>query len=122
MAATGTALLFDDDPATSDSVRDLLAWKQVRVERTDDADAAIDCLKQTSYCGLILDLSLTNSRDVLLHMSEQHIGIPIIVISSKFPDSIRDMPIAPAIKLVLTKPLDPSLLASIILGLCGIEK
>ena len=92
----------------------------MRVERTSDADAAIDCLMKTSYCGLILDLSVTNSRDVLLHMSEQHIGLPIIVISSKLPDSIREMPIAPAIKLVLPKPPDPSLLATIILGLCGI--
>jgi DNA-binding response OmpR family regulator len=115
-----TALLVDDDPTTLDSVRELLPWQKVRVEMASDPDAAIDCLKKTHYCGLIVDLTLDRSCDVLLHLSEQHIEIPVVVISLKYPEFIRDLPIAPAIKLVLRKPLDPSLLASVILGLCGI--
>jgi len=119
-----TALVVDGDPSAIDSVRELLPWREVRVDTAGDAEAAIDCLKKGSYCGLILDLALANgdSLNLLRHMSEQRINIPIVVVASTFPDSIRELPIAQAIKLVLARPIDPSLLASIILGLCcGVE-
>jgi DNA-binding NtrC family response regulator len=122
--AARSALLVDDDPSTTDAVRELLPWREVRVETTSDPRAAIDCLKKTDYCGLVLNLEVPSgkSRDVLLHMSEQHIDIPVVVIASEFPESLRELPVAESIKLVMAKPVDPSLLASIILGLCGIER
>jgi CheY-like chemotaxis protein len=116
-----TALVVDPDPNTIDSVRELLPWREVRVESTADPQAAIECLEKGSYCGLILDLGLASgdSLDVLRHMSDRHMDIPIVVVASQFPDSIRELPIAPAIKLVVARPIDPPVLASIILGLCG---
>jgi len=124
MPPARTALVVDDDPVTAESVREFLPWRQVKLESTSNADEAIDCLRKHKYCGLVLNLALANggSMEVLHHMSDEHIEMPIIVIAPKFPDAVRDMPIASAIKLVLAKPTDPSLLASIILGLCGIEK
>lgn len=124
MPPARTALVVDDDPLTSESVRELLPWRQVKVESTSNPDEAIDCLRKHRYCGLVLNLALSNggSMDVLRHLSEQHTDLPIVVIASKFPDALRETPIASAIKLVLARPIDPSLLASIILGLCGIDR
>lgn len=116
-----TALLIDDDPTTSDSVRELLPYRQVKLEWTGNADEAIDCLKQHSYCGLVLNLESTRAADILRHMSDAQLAIPIVAISSKFPESLRELPIVEEIKLVMTPPFDPSLLASMIMGLCGIE-
>jgi len=118
-----TALLVDGDPSIIHSVRQLLPSPEVRVDNAGDAHAAIDCLKRGSYCGMILDLALPggDGMDVLRHISEQDVDIPIVVVASKFPDSIRELPIAPAIKLVLARPVDPSVLASIIVSLCGID-
>ncbi len=124
MPPARTALVVDDDPQTLDAVRELLPWRQVRVETTANVDEAIDCLKKRSYCGLVLNLNLANGRsgNVLRHIAEQNIDLPIVVITPKFPEPLRKLPIAEAIKLVLARPVDPSLLASIILGLCGIER
>ena len=122
--AARSALLVDDDPSTTDSIRDLLPQREVHLETTSDARQAIDYLEKHTYCGLVLNLAVSRGRscDVLLHMSEQHINIPVVVIASEFPDSLRELPVAESIKLVMAKPIDPSLLASIILGLCGIER
>lgn len=119
-----TALLVDDDPSTTDSVRELLPWREVKLEWTANADEAIDCLKNHSYCGLVLDLEAKDGRaiDILRHMSDERIDIPIVVIASKFPDSLRELAVAEDIKLVMARPFDPSLLASMILGLCGVER
>lgn len=119
-----TALLVDDDPATSDSVRALLPWREVKLETTADADEAIDCLKRHHYCGLVLNLDLNDGRalPILQHLSDAGVSLPIVVIASKFPDSLRELPIADNIKLVMARPFDASLLAGMILGLCGIER
>ena len=119
-----TALLVDDDPSTTDSVRELLPWREVKLEWTANADEAIDCIKKHSYCGLVLDLDAKDGRavDILRHMSEERVDIPIVVIASQFPDSLRELAVAEDIKLVMARPFDASLLASMILGLCGIER
>ena len=122
--APRTALLVDDDPSTSESVRELLPWRDVKLEWTANADEAIECLKKHHYCGLVLNLESQDGRalDILRHMSSAEIDIPIVVIAAKFPESLRELPIADEIKLVMARPFDASLLASMILGLCGIER
>lgn len=96
----------------------------MKLEWTANADEAIDCLKHHNYCGLVLNLESEDGRamDILQHMSDERVNIPIVVIASKFPDSLRELPIAEDIKLVMARPFDPSLLASMILGLCGIDR
>jgi len=119
--AARTALLVDDDPDTGDSVRELLPWRQVKLESTSNADEAIDCLQQHHYCGLVLNLDLSGGGDILRRMSEAHMTIPIVLIASNFPDALRALANADDIKLVIGRPFDLSLLAAMILGLCGIE-
>lgn len=119
-----TALLVDDDPATGDSVRELLPWPEVKLESTANAHQAIDCLKKHRYCGLVLNLDVDEggALDILQHMSSVRVGVPIVVIASKFPESLRELAVVDDIKLVMARPFDPSLLAGMILGLCGLER
>jgi CheY-like chemotaxis protein len=119
-----TALLVDDDPATGESVRELLPWREVKLESTADADEAIDCLKKHSYCGLVLNLDMyqDSALNILNHLSDAGVKLPIVIIASKFPDSLRELAVADNIKLVMARPFDASLLAGMILGLCGIER
>src|SRR5581483_2715568 len=116
-----TALLVDDDPATSDSVRALLPWREVKLESTANADEAIDCLNRHHYCGLVLNLDTQAGRgaDVLRHIGRKGPGMPIVVIASQFPDALRALPVIEDVKLVVSRPFDVSLLAAMILGLCG---
>src|SRR5215467_8856073 len=106
-----TALIVDDDPPTYDAVRELLPWQQVKVETTADIDEAIECLEKHRYCGLLLNLELSDgrSRGILRHVADRSIDLPIVVITPKFPDVLREAPNADAIKLVLARPLDPSI-------------
>jgi FixJ family two-component response regulator len=119
-----TALLVDDDPATGDSVRALLPWRDVKLASTANADEAIDCLKKHDYCGLVLNLDMNAGRalNILNHLSDAGVKLPIVVIASKFPDSLRELAVVDNIKLVMARPFDASLLAGMILGLCGIER
>jgi DNA-binding response OmpR family regulator len=119
--AARTALLIDDDPTTGDSVRELLPWPEVKLEMTGNADEAIDCLRTHTYCGLVLNLDAAGGRDVLREMSASSITMPIVLIASEFPDALRDLRLVDDIKLVMARPFDFSLLAAMILGLCGIE-
>ena len=119
--AARTALLVDDDLSTSESVRELLPWKQVKLDSTANADEAIDCLRAHHYCGLVLNLDTRGGSNVLRQMSVAHIAMPIVLIASEFPEALRDLRIVDDIKLVIARPVDLSLLAAMILGLCGIE-
>ena len=105
-------------------MRELLPWRDVKLESTADADEAIDCLKKHSYCGLVLNLDMDadHALSILNHLSDAGVNLPIVVIASKFPDSLRGLAVADNIKLVMARPFDPSLLAGMILGLCGIER
>lgn len=119
--AARSALLVDDDPATGNTVRKLLPRFQVKLEATGNAAEAIECLREHHYCGLVLNLDAAGCGDVLRQMSTLRMTVPIVLITSKFPDALRDLRIVDDIKLVIARPFDMSLLAAMILGLCGIE-
>lgn len=116
------ALLIEDDVEVGSSLRAALRERPVTLDIAEDVDEAIRCLETNRYCGMVLDLALPNGSgfDILRHMAEQRIQIPIVVITRKLPDYVRELLVADEIKLVLPKPVEPSLLASAVLGLCGI--
>jgi DNA-binding NtrC family response regulator len=116
-----TALLVDDDLDTAESLRELLPWRDVKLESTANADEAVDCLKKHSYCGLVLNLEMANgsSRRILGNVRR---GVPVVVIASSIPEWLHELKNADDIKLVMARPFEPSLLASLILGLCGVER
>ena len=117
------ALLVDDDFSVGHSLLEAVASFPVTLELVHEVGRAIELLSTRSYRGLILDLELPDGSgfDVLKFLSERGLHLPTIVITRKLPDYVRELLVADDIKLVLPKPIDPSLLASALLGLCGIE-
>lgn len=116
------ALVVDDDPALISSLRTALAPHPVRLEIAHDVATATAYLDSNTYCGLVLDLVLDGGSgfDVLRHLEAKGIALPTVVITAKLPSYIREMLDEQHVKLVLPKPVDPRLLATLVLGLCGI--
>jgi ActR/RegA family two-component response regulator len=112
------ALLLDADSAVGDELRRALRGREVQVDVAHDATEALVCIDKHSYCGLIVDLA--SGFELLHRLSERRMEIPMVVISRELPDSVREMSVVDSIKLVLAKPIESSLLASTVLGLCGI--
>jgi CheY-like chemotaxis protein len=123
MPASLKALVVDDDPVVAESLKQALGGR-TEVDAAADAPSAIALLESSRYGCLVLDLALASGSafDVLTFMSRRGIKLPTVVITAKLPESVRDLLIAEQVKLLLPVPVDPSLLASAVLGLCGIER
>jgi DNA-binding response OmpR family regulator len=115
-------LVVDDDVTIAAELRGELVQHQVEVESVTDAPAAIAALDAKPFCGLILDLVLENGSgfDVLEHIASNKIQVPTVVLTGKLPSYVREMLDAEHVKLVIPKPVEPRLLAAIVMGLCGI--
>lgn len=113
-------LIVDDDPSIVESLREVLP-AEVEVASAGDAATANSLLDQRTFCGLVLDVVLdgSNGLDVLHHMRERQIAIPTVIISSKLPVYLREMLDEEQVKLLFPKPVEPRLLAAVVLGLCG---
>ncbi|HEX9502518.1 MAG TPA: response regulator [Thermoanaerobaculia bacterium] len=123
MAALKTALLVDDETDVGELLREAVNERGARVDIVADLRSAITCLKRHAYCGLIVNLAIANDDGIglLRALSDEHITVPIVLITGDMPDSVRTLPVVRQIKLVMAKPIEISLLASICLGLCGME-
>ena len=123
MAARKTALLVDDADDVGDSLQDAVSERGAHIDVVRDLQSAITCLKRHAYCGLIVNLAVVDGNGLnLLHtLEKERINVPIVVITPELPDAVRSLPIARQIKLVMSKPIEISLLAGICLGLCGME-
>jgi DNA-binding response OmpR family regulator len=117
-----TILIVDDDPEVLVSLRKVLEEHDVVVESARDAITASALIDERRFCGMVLDLVLEtgNGFDVLHHLKTKGTRIPTVVVSSKLPSYVREMLDADQVKLVFPKPVEPRLLAAIVLGLCGI--
>jgi DNA-binding response OmpR family regulator len=115
-------LVVDDDLTIAAELRAELSRYQVQVEAAKDAPAAIAALEARPFCGMILDLVLENGSgfDVLDHIATNKLPVPIVVLTGKLPSYVREMLNAEHVKLVIPKPVEPRLLAAIVLGLCGL--
>ncbi|MDQ3280774.1 MAG: response regulator [Acidobacteriota bacterium] len=118
----GSVLVVDDDQGVVEALRQVLAAHDVNLESAEDAAGANALLDSHEFCGMVLDLVLRTGSgfDVLHHISTKHINIPTVVVTNKLPSYVREMLDAEHVKLVFPKPVDPRLLGSIVLGLCGI--
>lgn len=114
-------LVVDDDVTVAADLRGELGSQQMQVESVTDAPAAIAALEAKPYCGMILDLVLDNSSgfDVIDYVAKNNLQVPIVVLTGKLPTYVREMLSAEHVKLVIPKPVEPRLLASIVVGLCG---
>lgn len=115
-------LIVDDDPAVVRTLREALGDHRVRVESAATVAAAKEMLAAKRYCGLVLDIVLEegNGFEVLRFLEERKMRVPTVVVSQKMPAYVREMLDDEHVKLVFPKPIEPRLLATIVLGLCGI--
>ena len=123
MQAVKTALLVDDETDVGEPLQDAVNDRGARIDVVLDPRSAITCLKRHAYCGLIINLAIADGggMSLLRTLGDEHITVPIVLISQEMPDSVRSLPVVRQIKLVMAKPIEVSLLASICLGLCGMD-
>lgn len=119
----GSVLVVDDDPSLVVALRSCLEGKDVVITSVFDVASARDTLNTQKFCGMVLDLALPDGSgfDVLSHLERMGIEVPTIVVTQKLPAYVREMLNADRVKLVFPKPIEPRLLASLVLGLCGME-
>ncbi|HEX8252395.1 MAG TPA: response regulator [Thermoanaerobaculia bacterium] len=117
-------LVVDDDAHVVAALRDELAKHGLGVDMAATAETAAVLLDENVYCGLVLDLVLGRGSgfDVLQHISKKELKVPTIVVTGKLPSYVREMLDADHVKLVFPKPVEPRLLSSVVLGLCGITR
>jgi|SRR5688572_12835732 len=122
--AERTVLVVEDDSAVVAGLRSALAGQPMAIEVARDSGSAIQLLESRQVCGLVLDLVLDGGSgfDVLRYLNRNRIDLPTVVISSRLPDYVRELLVEDQVKLILAKPLDMKLLATIVLGLCGIGR
>lgn len=117
------ALIVEDDPAVVASLRAELSDHRVELVTAANVQAATEIIDQGGICGLILDLVLeegASGLSILRHLETRGIALPTVVITHKLPDYLYEMLHDDQVKLVFPKPVEPRLLASVVLGLCGI--
>jgi DNA-binding NtrC family response regulator len=119
--ASHAVLVVEDDESVVTTLRAALNGQPIEIESAVNAAVAIQLLGSRHYCGLVLDLVLEEGSgfDVLRHIERGGIEVPTVVITQRLPTYVREMLDDEYIKLVLPKPVDAKLLATIVLGLCG---
>jgi DNA-binding response OmpR family regulator len=124
MGTHATALLVDNDPTTADVLRAALANEPYAFDAAYDLATAIRCLDSGRYLGVIVDLGLPQGSgyDVLRHMSSCGIALPIVVIASRLPESVRAALAREHVTLVLPKPTETWLLLNVMRGLCALNE
>jgi DNA-binding NtrC family response regulator len=117
-------LVVDDDPSLIQSLRGELTEHVVELVAAADAATAMQLVSERDFCGMVLDLVLEegNGLDVLQHMTRMKLDVPTVVVTARLPSYVRDLLDAERVKLVFPKPVEPRLLAAIVLGMCGLER
>ncbi len=123
IAALKIALLVDDETDVGDFLNQAVHDRGARVDVVGDLTSAITCLKRHAYSGLIVNLDTAHDDGIRLlrALGDEHITVPVVLITDELSDRVRGLPNARQIKLVVAKPIEIPLLASICLGLCGME-
>ncbi|MDQ6799444.1 MAG: response regulator [Acidobacteriota bacterium] len=116
-------MLVDDETDVGEPLQDALSGRGARVDVVVDLRSAITCLKRHAYSGLIINLAIArdDGMSLLRALADENITVPIVLITAQMPDAVRELKVVRQIKLVLSKPIEISLLASVCLGLCGMD-
>ena len=118
----GVVLVVDDDLSFIDSLREALVPHDVEVAAAPDVASACALLDERPFCGLVLDIVLSEGTgfDVLRHIDRRGLTIATVVVTQKLPSYVRETLDEQHVKLVLPKPVELRLLVTVVLGLCGI--
>ena len=113
-------LVVDGDDSIEDRLSIALAGTAAGVEFASDVATAKAMLDTQRYSGLVLTLDAERCVDVLEHLHARSLAIPTVIVAKKVPPDVRRTLDSEVVKLVFPKPIETRLLASVVLGLCGI--
>ena len=118
----GAVLVVDDDPSFLSELQSSLAPHGIAIDTAGDAATATELVDTNHYCGLVIDLVLANGSgvDLVQKISDRQPGVPVVLVTERIPSYVRQLLAEEQIKLVLSEQIEPRMLGSIVLGLCGI--
>ncbi|HEX8152455.1 MAG TPA: response regulator [Thermoanaerobaculia bacterium] len=111
-------LVVDHDENVAATLRATLAHHDIDIATARDAATAKQLLDEGCFCGLVLDLE--DGMDVLSHVASRRMTIPTVLVTNTLPPAARELFVDEHVKLVFPKSVEPRVLASVVLGLCGI--
>jgi DNA-binding response OmpR family regulator len=84
MLNTQKILIVEDDPSINDLLSDFLSDEGYHVTPRSNGQAALAELQNDSYDLMLLDMGLPDmtGNDVLVHMMQQALETPVIVVSA----------------------------------------
>lgn len=105
------------------ALRDALNAHPVTLEVASTVQAAIDALAGKRICGVLLDVTLGGGHaiEILRYVERNRLRIPVVVVADRLRAEMRDRLNDEHVKLIVAKPVETRLLATIVLGLCGIQ-
>lgn len=116
-------LVVEEDPAAVRTLRAALNGHAVTLEVASTAQAAVNVLGGKPICGVLLDVAIGDSdgMEVLEYVEREQLPIPVVVVAPRLSPAMRDRLTDEHVKLIVAKPVEARLLATIVLGLCGIR-
>ena len=118
-AACKRALVVEDDAAIRRLVEKLLQRRGITIDTAHDGKDAIAKLRATDYSIVVLDLMLpeTNGYEVISYMKDNHLRIPVAVVSAVSQQALTRLDFD-IVKLVISKPFDVHEFTEKIAALC----
>ena len=115
-----SVLVVEDDSNSRYSITIALERKDFPVIVAEDGAEALQWLKTTDFCAVILDLVMpkVDGYAVIRYVLENKPHIPIIVVTGLRPDELSGVDRRVVVN-VLFKPFDPKELANRVIELCS---
>lgn len=117
----GNVLIVEDNEAIQGLVRILVTRSGYTATVVSDGAEAILALNRESFCVVVLDLMLpvTSGYDVIAHIRDRGLKVPVIVVTAVVKGIEMDQLDPSVVKAIIHKPFDLHILLQTIEGACG---
>ena len=118
---TRNILIVEDNEAIQGLVRILVTRSGFTATVAGDGASAIRALGKTSFCVVVLDLMLpiTSGYDVIAHIRDNALKVPVIVLTAVVKGIEMDQLDPSIVKAIIHKPFDLEILLQAIEAACG---
>lgn len=118
---TRNILIVEDNEAIQGLVRILVTRSGFTATVANDGAEAIRALSKTSFCVVVLDLMLpiTSGYDVIAHIRNSALKVPVIVVTAVVKGFEMDLLDPAIVKAIIHKPFDLDILLQAIEAACG---
>lgn len=121
---TRNILIVEDNEAIQGLVRILVTRCGFNATVASDGDEAIGALGKASFCVVVLDLMLpiTSGYDVIAHIRERSLKVPVIVVTAVVKGIEMDQLDPSIVKAIINKPFDLQILLQAIEAACSMAR